>query len=158
MGIIFVGLIAGLMIATFSWKIGLGIGILFVLISLLPLEGYDHPECKKTVELIPLRRKEKREKYYVQMFDKKAIYAFDNSDKYDLDGGAYEEKVQRGKIKVYESSKCETPVLKVMVTTPKVGIFALAPFSTKKEYIFYVPEGTVLNKQDKIQLRTSNVV
>lgn len=119
-----------------------------VIMVLLPIEGFKDRVCKVAVELMRLERGEDSEEiYYVEKMGVKVIFAYDNSKQYDLDGGAYEEKQLSGKIKIYESKDCLTPILKIFVIKPSRILLTFAPFSTKKEYIFYVPKGTVLKQK-----------
>ena len=124
------------------------VGIVSTLVVILPVEGFEKAECIKEVELIPMKRGKREEgNYYVEIVDirkkKKAIYAYDIRDEYDLNATAYEEASVQGDIKIYESKDCEEPVLKVFKIKPKRLFFTIAPFSTKKQYVINVPEGTV---------------
>ena len=86
--------------------------------------------------------------YYIEEYDRFGYYkyAYDNSKMYDVDGILYEEESVRKKCsKVYESKDCLKPILKVFVRKPKTGLFTYDFFKAYEyEYVFYVPEGTVI--------------
>lgn len=165
MAIIFVGILMGAII-------GGGIGNFWVFITILaisiilpmfPLEGFEEKECIKKVKLIYLtskgkanylKFKEKENRVYLvaDVYEDsvfKATYAFDNREAYELSTVAYEECIVKGNIKIYESSSCEIPILKKFKTKPARGALAIAPFSTKYEIVFQVPEGTVIRNFNK---------
>lgn len=112
---------------------------------LIPVEGCSTALKSETV-LLPLKVEEEPGKvYYVQEDDRNGnyLYAYDNSEKYGLSGGAYEEKKIYGyPVKIYESADCKTPILKVFVTKPKSIWYTFAVASTSYEYVFYIPVGT----------------
>lgn len=125
--------------------------IIFIILSgiaccicalVIPIEGYNAPVLTNEVVLLPLKSEETQEIYYVEKNNSVFIYAYDNSQKYGLDGGAYEEDRVSGIIKIYESAECKVPILKVFSTSRKDSWFTLCPMYTTKEYIFYIPEGT----------------
>lgn len=129
------------------WIAGVVLSIIYLLCILLPIEGFEEREETEEIELLKLKRGDKKTVCYLEVVDKnKVIFAYDNSDMYDLDGIAYEEGFKKGNIKIYETEFCEEPILKTFVTEPSRDVFTFAPFSTKTEYVFYVPEGTVLKK------------
>ena len=129
----------------YHWIFGTITSAIWLLLVLLPIEGFHKPQVD-TLELMRLKLSNKGQTYYLwRLENNKILFAYDNSDMYDLDGGAYEEDVRKGKIKVYESEYCEEPILKTYITRPKRDFFTFAPFSTKTEYVLYVPEGTVFN-------------
>ena len=120
-----------------------------VLIS-LPLQGFNEKMLSYEVELIPLKQSSENKCYITQYASETDTlyykYAYDNSKEYEIDGILYqEENVRCISSKVYESKDCSKPILKVFVREPKTGLFTLNLFSYKEyEYIFYVPEGTVI--------------
>ncbi|MBQ8044317.1 MAG: hypothetical protein IJ272_09290 [Clostridia bacterium] len=135
---------------SWNWMLGAALTIVVLLILILPVEGFEKKkQIGKDIHLLKLKRGSKEDTYYVETKHNKAIYAYDNSEAYNLFGGAYEENYRKGDIKVYESEQCKSPILRDFVTKPSREFFTFAPFSTKREYVFYVPEGTVLNSQDK---------
>lgn len=146
-GAIGVGLFYGLIGST-----ALYIGIpLILLIILCPVEGYNNRVCETTV-LLKLKntyKSEKEKEYYLVYRSGRVTYAFDNSREYDLGGDAYELMAVRGKIKIYESKSCETAIMKKYTTRPTRDLFTFAPFSTKVQYVFYVPDGTVYYSDKK---------
>lgn len=141
------------------WIAGTVLSVIYILCVMLPIEGFEEREETEEVELLKLKRSSKEHSYYLEMVDKnKVVFAYDNSDMYELDGVAYEEDFRKGKIKIYESVNCEQPILKVFVTKPSREFFTFAPFSTKREYVFYVPEGTVISPKNKHLQDISEVV
>lgn len=152
----FFGLLLGGLIA--GW-IGVIIVVLLTGIAvLLPLEGYDEREFEDKIDLLKLESYNRQGVCrYVELHKNKAIYAFDNRDEYDIYFEAYEEKTLHGRIKVYESKGCSTPVLQVFKSTPSREMFTFAPFP-KIEYVFLVPKGTVEDKSRKKVNTSNNIV
>jgi len=149
MAILIIGIFPLALAFSLHWIAGIILSAIFLLLVLLPIEGFHKPQVD-TLELMRLKRGKNEHTYYIEMLGKdKVIFAYDNSDMYDLDGGAYEEGIRKGKIKVYESKVCVEPILKTYITKPVRDLFTFAPFSTKREYVFYVPEGTVVNRKNK---------
>ncbi len=147
--VLILGCVPLLLAFSWHWIAGVVVSAICLLLLLLPIEGFEETE-KDDIELIRLKRGKNDHTYYIEIIGKnKVIFAYDNSDMYDLNGGAYEEDFRKGKIKVYESSECEEPILRSYTTRPSREFFTFAPFSTKREYVFYVPEGTVINYQYK---------
>lgn len=145
-----VGLIFLLMAFACHWVAGTVLSVIYILCILLPIEGFQERENTEEIELLKLKRGLKEHTYYIEIVGKnKVVFAYDNSDMYDLDGIAYEEGFRKGNIKIYETEPCEEPVLKTFVTEPTRCVFTFAPFSTKREYVFYVPEGTVIKFKGK---------
>ena len=133
-----IGTLFAAMLFGIHWIAGTVLSGILLLIIVLPVEGFHETE-KEDIELMRLKRGKKGQTYYLEITGKnKVVFAYDNSDKYDLDGGAYEEDFRKGKVKVYESNECEEPVLRTFITRPVRDMFTIAPFSTKKEYVFYV--------------------
>lgn len=146
-----VGLIFLLMAFACHWIAGAVLSIIYILCLMLPIEGYKEREEIEQIELLKLKMGSKKSDFYLEFVEEnKVVFAYDNSEMYELDGIAYEEGFKKGNIKIYESEFCEEPLLKTFVTEPERGIFTFAPFSTKREYVFYVPEGTVINHKDKV--------
>jgi len=146
-------LVIGLPIILFAfglhWIAGVVASVICLLTLLLPVEGFHERECDE-LELMKLKRGTKDHTYYIELVGKnKVVFAYDNSDMYDLNGGAYEEDFRKGKIKVYESRECDEPVLKSYISRPVREVVTFAPFSTKREYVFYVPEGTVIKSKNE---------
>lgn len=128
------------------WIVSVAIVAICGLLSLLPLEGFKDKVCEYEIELLPLKCSEGKQ--YVYVIGKKATFAYDNSEQYGLDGIAYQEKSVKGKIIIYESNTCKQPVLKVFKTEP-VRDISFAPFSTKYEYVFYIPDAKTLGESKK---------
>lgn len=126
------------------WIAGAVLSVIYILCILLPIEGFHSPYEAEQIELLKLKRGSKKQTYYIEEIDSNhVVFAYDNSEEYELDGVAYEEGLKKGDIKIYESEECKEPILKTFVIEPSREIFTFAPFSTKKTYVFYVPEGTV---------------
>lgn len=154
-----VGLVFLAMAFACHWIAGVVLSAIYLLCILLPIEGFEEREETDEIELLKLKRGAKRQAYYIEMVDKnKVVFAYDNSEMYDLDGVAYEEGFRKGNIKIYETEFCEEPILKTFVTEPSRNLFTFAPFSTKTEYVFYVPEGTVLKHSKETTGQNNDVV
>ena len=120
--------------------------IIGLILLIIPVEGFMGRNCIAETELIPLRcasYKDKDKTYYVYKCGKYYTFAYDNSEEFDLCGDAYEEKRVTGKVKVYESRECKKPLLKEFKNKPMRGFITFAPFSTKREYVFYIPKDTM---------------
>lgn len=157
----FVGLIIGF--ACNNLWVFITVLAISIILPMFPLEGFEEKECIKKVKLIYLTSKDKAN--YLKFKEKenrvylvadvyedsvfKATYAFDNREAYELNSVAYEECIVKGNIKIYESSSCEFPILKKFKTKPVRSVVAIAPFSTKHEIVFQVPEGTVIRNFNK---------
>lgn len=141
-----------------NWIAGVVLSVILLLVLVLPVEGFRERESD-VLSIIPLKRGTNDHAYYIEIISKnKVVFAYDNSDMYDLNGGAYEEDFRKGTIKIYESRNCNKPVLKSYVTRPNRECFTFAPFSTKKEYVFYIPEGSIWNLKDNRRSNTSDDV
>lgn len=113
-----------------------------LILSSIPWDGYE-TKCVKEVELIQLKT---RNKCYVKRFEENNyVYAYDNRKKYNLTNEAYEEVVIKGKVKIYESDKCEVPIFKKFVSSPKTEFYTSFKLFKKTEYVFQVPIGTALD-------------
>lgn len=146
-------------LATLSIVIGVvSIGLLFI-----PTEGWQEKQCVSEQCLVEIKLDEQNETdqvYYLKEVEYGMICAVDASTNYELTGIAYDEKKISeplvGSLEVYESKDCTIPILKKYKTRPNRGTFTFAPFSTKTDYIFYVPEGTVLHRASKENSRESS--
>lgn len=155
---LFIGAIIVAIMMSCNWILG-AVGIIVVLLLLLlPVEGFEEKQqVDDDIDLLRLKRGSKQDTYYVEIKHGKVIYAYDNSEAYNLSGAAYEEAYRKGDIKVYQSEQCEFPILRDFVTKPSRWVFTFAPFSTKVEHVFYVPEGTVL-REGEMQKITIDLV
>ena len=108
-----------------------------IMMLLLPVDGFKEQECIAEYRLVKLRRK--TENTYVEIAENVAVFAIDESSRYNLNGDAYEEKKVYKNFKVYESEKCKVPIVKIFKQVPIRGCLSLTPFFTKTEYVFYVP-------------------
>ena len=156
---IFIGLLCLIPGGLIGGWIGLIIvAILTGILLLLPLEGYDEPEEIEEIKLLKLKKYSDCGKCcYVQKIKNEAKFAFDNSETYDISFVAYEEKRVFGRIKVYESEKCQEPVLRIFKSIPNRVAFTFAPFP-KREYVFLLPEGTLEILNEKGEQVDVNVV
>lgn len=130
--------------------VGITVGIILATCSILvPMAGFTEPVVE-TIELMPLRLGEEEDKeYYIRAEGSYYYYAYDNSAKYGLSGGAYEEKsvIKSSEVKIYESEDCTTPILKVIKRKSKISLYSFAGMWSSTEYIFYIPLDT--QKADK---------
>lgn len=116
------------------------LGITLLLLA-LPIEGFEKRKLERQLTLLKL--KEYSQDIFIIKQKDKVKFAFNNKDEFDIDGIAYEEETVSGNIKIYEDKECETPILKVYVQKPSVGFFSLTPFFVKRQYVFYIPYGSV---------------
>lgn len=135
---------------------GISIAILLlgftVLLSGIPLQGFEAPTLYEEKELLQLKDVSETENvYFVDEYNSTdgtlfLKYAYDNSKIYDIDHIFYEEKSVAWKYsKIFESKDCSKPILKVFVIKPKKGLFTFDILKIREyEYVFYVPEGTVI--------------
>lgn len=122
-----------------------------VVLQFFPLSGFYKPVTIAGVDLIKLRRKgDDNNKYYVELKGKQFTFAYDIGREYKFKGLAYEERTLKGKVKIYEEEKCTSPVMQKIIIRPE-RFWTFAPFSTRIEYIFYVPCGTVQKIDDGIK-------
>lgn len=142
--VIFGGIIIALVVGTVGGWYWLIPAILSLIALIFPIEGFKEPECLKTVDLLPLKlERDGYTGYYVKVKGRKCIYAYDNRKKYNLDGTAYEEHFVSGNIKIYASNDCTRPIVKEFIIRPERGFLTFAPFSTRREVVFLIPEGGV---------------
>lgn len=123
---------------------GFVVAIVFIVCGILvPMAGFTEP-VEQTIELMPLRLDQETDKdYYIEYKDGYYYYAFDNSEEYGLDGGAYErEGIPNSSVKIYESEECTVPILKTFNSKSKISWYSLAGMWSSKKYIFYIPMGT----------------
>ena len=145
--ILIAGTILSFLMLIFSWKVSIAVLAITLILLFIPLEGYESKQVDR-IKLLQLEEPTGTESaHYLKLGKKKAVYAFDNRKAYDIPTLAYHEATVRGKIRVYESAECKEATLKQIIQKPvrKEG-FAFAFFATKKEYIFYVPKGTVIRE------------
>lgn len=110
-----------------------------------PLQGFEEKECVEEIQLVALQDREQEGVYFVEK-DVYGVYtyAYSTKDEYDLEGDTYNEK-DLNRVKIYQSPDCTIPVLKVFESKAKFGIFSFG-FYTETEYVFFIPEGTVLQE------------
>ena len=141
-----------------NWKAGIVATAILLPLNLLPIGGFKEPQEVKKVFIEKLRISPINNRvYYVRKKGNRYIYAWDNRGRYQLDGLAYEEAYVSGKVKIYESGDCKVPIMKVFKVKPNDNI-SFAPFSTKTEYVFYLPMGTVLEDECLEQNPENNIV
>jgi len=148
---VFLGFVLSILLESW-WYLLIGAGVAFVLSS-IPWEGYQ-TRCVKEVKLIKLKT---RNKCYVKALGERYYaYAYDNREKYNLTNEAYEEVIIKGNVKIYESPKCEEPILKKFISTPKVELLTAFKLFRKTEYVFQIPVGTILDRWAADMLRPSD--
>lgn len=146
---VFIGFVLSILLENWWWLL-VGSGLAFIL-STIPWEGYQ-TICVKEVKLIKLNT---RNKCYVKALGGgRYAYAYDNREKYNLINEAYEEVVIKGNVKVYESPKCEVPIFKKFVSTPRVEVLTAFELFRKTEYVFQIPMGTVLDRWEADIIRS----
>lgn len=124
---------------------GIIVGAILIVCGILaPMAGFTAP-VETSVELMPLRLEQATDKeYYIQESNSYYYYAYDNSEEYGLNGGAYQEAnlLKESKVKVYESEECTTPILKSYKSKSRISWYSLAGMWSDEEYVFYIPVGT----------------
>lgn len=128
-----------------STFLGVAAAIFAIASLLIPLEGELDAALKNEEILLPLVMEDNSDETFYVSKNQSGVYryAYDNSEKYGLNGGAYEEERLSGSsVKVYESAECQTPILKVFVTEPRSTWYTFATYWANYEYVFYIPVGT----------------
>lgn len=97
--------------------------------------------------LIPLEDAE--DGAYIRQIGNKIYYAHDIRGRYGLPSVAREISYVRGKVKIYESQECQSPVLKIYQKKPLRQVAVIAPFSTKTTYVFYIPKCKLTSRDNK---------
>jgi len=158
-------IIGGIVLAVIFFIIGLWLGwdgepisflvsaalVIGIVIGLLsPVKEYTDLSVIKEVELVSLNNNVASRGsggvFYVSVSTNN-VYSFryEVENKYDLGGKAYETATLSNNVTEIESAECIKPVLKVYEKKPiknKWISFSLFD-SSIKEYVFYVPEGTI---------------
>lgn len=143
--ILFAGGLIALLCFSFNMWFGIAVSVIVVALVMLPILGFENPEAVEKRNLVNIRLESKDKKQYVVKKGQRVFYAFNNNEYYGIDGLAYEETYVTGKVKIFEDKDCNIPTLTLYIIRPyRLGI-TFAPFSTKKEYVFHVPEGTVID-------------
>ena len=148
--IIIIGLVMSLFASDLWMPAGPILIAICILITFFPLEGFKPRTCKE-ITLIKLRRTGRtKDSIFIEKKGKKVIYAYDNREKYDVDGVAYEETFVKGNIKIYEVENCKTPCLKIFKTRPIRELVATAPFATRIEYVFIIPTSNSVSEEKPV--------
>lgn len=122
-----------------------------------PANEYTEPALKREVELVTLNNNISSQGsgglFYVSVSANNVYsYRYEVEDKYNLGGTSYETATLTDNVTEVESKDCKKPVLKIYEKKPIKNMwisFSLLD-STIKEYVFYVPEGTI---QKEIKLK-----
>ena len=111
--------------------------------------GYKEPVLVDEIELVSLNNTVSSEgggnMFYVSVSANNVYtYRYEVKDKYNLGGKSYEMATLSDNVTEVESKECKKPVLKVYEKKPKRSWITFAfGSSSKVEYVFYVPEGTI---------------
>ena len=132
--------------------VGITAGIVMIICGILvPMAGFTEP-TEEVMELMPLRLEQVVDKeYYLEYENGYYHYAYDNSEEYNLGGGAYQNAsvYKNSSVKVYESENCTTPILKIYRSKSKISWYSLAGMWSDTEYVFYIPVGTNYVSENK---------
>ena len=165
---IIIGLIICGLLCLWLWKIWDSFGeffnillgtiamlVLFVSLTLglfVPIQGYsDKAELISETKLVTLSNQVVSEGhgglFYVSV-SANNIYTFryEVDDKYEISGKSYKVGLLDGNVTEVESKNCKVPVLKEYKRKAKKGLFTFAFFQNRKEYVFYVPEGSIVKE------------
>ena len=122
----------------------------FVLGIFAPIQGYkDEAIFEKEIELVSLNNTTASEGsgglFYVSVSGENVYsYRYEIVDKYGISGKSYKVGTVSKNVTEIESKDCSKPVLRVYKRKPKRGIWTFAIGSTITEYVFYLPEGTIV--------------
>lgn len=124
--------------------IGIAIGLCY------PAKEYTELTVVSEVELVSLNSNVASQwrggLFYVSVSaDNIYSFRYQVDNKYDLSGSAYETDTLSNNVTEIESKDCKKPVLKIYESKPiKNKWISFSLFDeTIKEYVFYVPEGTI---------------
>ena len=118
----------------------------------VPLEGYeDKAKLIKETELVSLSNTVASEGhgglFYVSVSANNVYtYRYEVDDEYNISGTSYKVGLLDENVTEVESKDCKIPVLKVYERKAKKGLFTLSLFQNRTEYVFYVPEGSVVKE------------
>ena len=116
----------------------------------VPLQGYEEPVLVKEIKLVTLSNSTVPQGgtkgiFYVSISaDNVYSYRYEVDDKYGISGKSYKVSTVSKNVIEVESAECEVPVLKVYNRKGKKGLFTFAVLTDETEYVFYVPEGTII--------------
>ena len=131
------------------------VGFLLLAVALVlglvcPISGYnDEWEMVKKTELVPLSDSANSEIVYViNKEDDEYAYRYEIPSEFNTNTShTYETKTLEGKdVEKIEDPNCENPALYVYKKTGKKSIWTYAINISKTKYVFYVPEGTILEE------------
>jgi len=134
-----------------EWMVGLGWILKIVAIALglaCPISGYnDEWKMVKKTELVPLSDSTNSEIIYViNKEDEEYTYKYEIISEFQTNTShTYETKtLEEDDVEKIEDPNCETPFLYVYKKSGKKSIWTYAIKTSKTKYVFYVPEGTIL--------------
>lgn len=113
--------------------------IFSVLLGLfIPIEGFEK-ECKLITKKNLINNDLFNEAYVVKDSSNAYFYSYKTSQKTKKD-------YVYGKVIIIQSKECKTPVLLEYERKPKRGIWTFALFVDCMEYVFYIPNETIIQK------------
>lgn len=126
--------------------------VLTIILDLLPLEGFEDPQCE-LVNIIKINAEnlynDSEQDIYLVKDEKYVTYARDISNKYDINAELYDEvkvNLKSKNVRIFESDECKKPILKIYTSDSDGGDWCFCPFATR-EYVFFVPKGSVYTKK-----------
>lgn len=119
-----------------------------VVISIVITPNYSEPELYQEIQLVSLNsiKKLEGEPIYV-VVSSNNVYSYRHkiNNEYGIGGETYKINTLVGKVTEIESDNCTVPILKVYERKPAFSWFSLwFVHSNKYEYIFFVPQGTIV--------------
>ena len=123
---------------------------LTILLEFLPVQGFEAPKSE-IVRIIKMDNeklyKDSEQDIYLIKDKKYVTYARDIREKYDINAELYDEvKVRLKSVRIFESDECNKPILKIYTRDAAFGDVCFCPMAIK-EYVFFVPKGSVYTKK-----------
>ena len=127
-----------------------------VLVMYIPWRGLDKPYCNREFYLMnPKQNTSENRNYYIEIRGNKLCYAYSDDEMCRPSNVMYGELRIKDNVKIYQSAKCESPIMKEYVISSKTNFVTIGGFPLRTEYVFYVPEGTVLESSNIINRRVA---
>lgn len=131
-----------------EWVIPVLIVLIGLIISFAPAIGigdsYNEPILTQEIDLVSIKTSTEAGGCYLHISPTNTYtYRCEIADDYNLGGKNYTIKTITSNVREVESKDCKKAVLKVYSRTPKKSIWFFSGKSIE-EYVFYVPEGTVI--------------
>ena len=114
-----------------------------------PMQGYKEPVLQKEIEIVSLNNATASQGhggiFYVSVSGENVYsYRYEVENKYEVTGKSYVVATVSENVTEIESKDCEKPVLKIYKREARKGIWTFSLGESITEYVFYVPEGTIV--------------